>query len=179
MRGENIPRKPMAVAGLIAQLALFALHAGWRFCEIPHARPSAATPRKLSMSGEVELPSSAFERYNQLRDILDGSFSEESLRALVRMILGYGGRPGLVAADRALMWQSEFPEGPDFSSDATEAYSWMEADIPDDLEQLDAMRVLLETLHGEQATKIALQNGDEQFQRRSTIVTWMVLTTSY
>jgi hypothetical protein len=41
------------------------------------------------------------------------------------------------------------------------------------------MNVLLEALYGEEAVAVAHRTCDPDFARRSAIVSWMVLTTTY
>lgn len=122
---------------------------------------------------------SDFDRYITLRGVLDGSSSEAEVNQLVRRILGYDGLTPLVDDERALAWHTEFPNGPDAFDDASGTMPWMDDDIPDDPEQLQAMRVLFDAMYGEQATAIARETRDPVFARRSTVVTWIVLTTSY
>mmetsp|Transcript_1957 Transcript_1957/g.6478 ORF Transcript_1957/g.6478 Transcript_1957/m.6478 type:complete len:182 (+) Transcript_1957:56-601(+) len=149
-----------------------------------HRAPTRAPPYAACRARRVHpavsvIGRSDFERYTQLREILDGTASDDDIHELVHALLGYRGSKPMVDEERARAWRAEFPEGPDLSDDATIAFAWLEAEIPDDVEQLDAMRVLFDTLYGEGATKQAIAARDPEFSRRSTIVTWVVLTTGY
>jgi hypothetical protein len=122
---------------------------------------------------------SDFERYEVLGNILDSGTSEEEVNRLVSLLLGYGRHRPYVEAERARAWQTEFPSPPDLFAIESDAFAWLESDIPDDPDQIESMQVLFRTLHGEEAVAMAQRSGDPEFARRSTIVTWMVLTTSY
>lgn len=140
--------------------------------------PAASPARRIRASNPLD-GESDYERYEVLRNVVDGTAHEVEVNELVALLLGYGGTTPYVAPERALQWQAEFPVCPDVFSDESDAFSWLESDIPDDTEQLEAMEVLFETLYGEEAVKMARNSGDLEFARRSAVVTWIVLTTTY
>jgi hypothetical protein len=122
---------------------------------------------------------SAFERYEVLRGILDCGTSDAEVNQLVSLLLGYGPHSPYVDDERARAWQTEFPMLPDLFGEKSDAFSRVEAEIPDDEEQLASMQVLFEAMYGETAVQMAQSSGEPAFARRSAIVSWMVLTTDY
>ena len=141
--------------------------------------PSAAPARQRIAARNPLDGESDFERYEVLRRILDGGASDAEVNQLVTLLLGYGAHTPYVDDERARSWQTEFPVLPDLFDEESDAFSWVEADIPDDEEQLASMQVLFEAMYGETAVQMAQSSGDPAFARRSAIVSWMVLTTAY
>lgn len=150
-------------------------------------RVATASPARRIRAANPLDEESDFERYEVLRNILDGGAHAVEVNELIALLLGYSEFTPYVEPERARAWQTEFPTCPDLfadeagddAGDESDAFSWLEADIPDDPEQLEAMQVLFETLYGEEAVRLAQKSGDPDFARRSTIVTWIVLTTKY
>ncbi|KAG8463041.1 hypothetical protein KFE25_001814 [Diacronema lutheri] len=164
-----------ALAGPRAAALRPAAHGVWRVA----ARVPASSPvRRIRAANPLD-EEGEFERYEVLRNVLDGMAHPVEVNELVSLLLGYGGCTPYVEPERALAWQVEFPACPDVFADESDAFSWLESDIPDDPEQLDAMRVLFEAMYGEEAVRMAQKSGDPEYLRRSTIVTWIVLTTRY
>ncbi|KAJ1638195.1 hypothetical protein T492DRAFT_1140098 [Pavlovales sp. CCMP2436] len=125
-------------------------------------RRATACPRAAHVRAYNPLDGeSDFDRYQTLRNIVDGTAAGEEVDRLVALLLGFGGHSAYVDDARAHAWQTEFVNGPDLFAEAA------------------AMRVLLEALYGEEAVAVAQRTGDPDFARRSTIVSWMVLTTTY
>lgn len=142
-------------------------------------RASAASARQRIAARNPLDGESDFERYEVLRTILDGGASDAEVNRLVALLLGYGSHTPYVDDERARSWQTEFPAPPDLFDEESDAFSWVEADIPDDEEQLASMQVLFEAMYGETAVQMAQACGDPAFARRSAVVSWMVLTTNY
>eukprot|EP00302_Diacronema_sp_CCMP2436_P012186 CAMPEP_0179875668 /NCGR_PEP_ID=MMETSP0982-20121206/23691_1 /TAXON_ID=483367 /ORGANISM="non described non described, Strain CCMP 2436" /LENGTH=178 /DNA_ID=CAMNT_0021767839 /DNA_START=1 /DNA_END=537 /DNA_ORIENTATION=+ len=143
-------------------------------------RRATACPRAAHVRAYNPLDGeSDFDRYQTLRNIVDGTAAGEEVDRLVALLLGFGGHSAYVDDARAHAWQTEFVNGPDLFAEVSDSFAWLESDIPDDDDQAAAMRVLLEALYGEEAVAVAQRTGDPDFARRSTIVSWMVLTTTY
>ena len=65
---------------------------------------------------------------------------------------------------------------PDVMGDAA-ALAALEAALPlDDDDELDKLRLIVDTLHGEELTRILLEEGDPEFAARFVVARWLYWT---
>ena len=115
---------------------------------------------------------SPFERMALLRGLLDGDLGLAECNHAAWRGLGYR-----IGADGAL----RSPDGtactdpPDILADA-DALASLEAQLPDDEDELAMLDELVDTLHGKELTKQLVDANDREFLARRTLVCWLYLT---
>lgn len=119
----------------------------------------------------------SFERSSLLRGLLDGDLSQQEANHAAWRGIGY-----VLAADGSLCDPEGAPplELPNVLADDV----WLErlrAQLPlgdsmEDEDELAALDVLVESLHGETLTRTLIDKGDRDFLARRTLVQWLYLT---
>ena len=114
----------------------------------------------------------AFSRMALMRGMLDGDLSVAECNHAAWRGLGY--RIGVDGALRA-------PDGsvcddpPNVLNDPSMLAS-MNAQLPDDEDEIEMLDTLIETLHGAALTKALIATSDSDFLARRTLVQWLYLT---
>jgi hypothetical protein len=117
----------------------------------------------------------SFDKMKLMRGMLDGSLTLLECNHAAWRGLGYravaGGDAPLLAPDG-----SECSAAPDLMADAA-ALARLEAELPlDDEDEMEQLDTLVETLHGEQLTRVLIDEGDADFLARRTLVRWLYTT---
>ena len=126
---------------------------------------------------------SKFDRLEFVRSVLDGGFTPHEVNHAVWRALEYveSDAQGRVGGRGALSYPHEDPRGlharpPDVMGDAA-ALAALEAALPlDDDDELDKLRLIVDTLHGEELTRILLEEGDPEFAARFVVARWLYWT---